>query len=386
MKVLTFDVETSTHNKGNWNDTRNELVCISWAVDSKPVQYSRLALGTTSLCSEFIQAFNTASLLVGFNIKFDLHWVLKYGCTLASQRIHDVQLATFLLHGQVNTYPSLEDTATEYLGKHKQDKVKEFWQQGIQTRDIPPDILREYSILDVELTRDLYNKMVVPPELRRLFSLCNQDLVTLLRMEQVGLKYNRQRSLELAADLEAEIEQLKTKNVLAHGIPDFNWGSPKQLASLLFGGEIVSTVKVPIGTFKSGAKQGQVKYGNQEVTYKLPRLFNPVNKTESGLYSTDDDTLVKLGNNELIKDIQKMRKLSKEVNTYLRGLPAKQDDGFYAHNVIYTQFNQCVTDTGRLSSKAPNVQNLSDTALLCMESRYDPTEHLRQPTNASKIK
>ena len=370
MSVLTFDVETSTHSKGNWNDSRNNLVCLSWCGDDGELHYHRLDSG--QLPKQFLDAFDKATCLVGFNIKFDLHCVLRYGAVLTSQRVYDIQLLEFLLSGQKNAYPSLDDTARKYLNDVKKDAVAEYWAKGIQTVDIPPEILEEYCRYDVHLTHALYKKMVLPEGLRKLFSLSCQDLLVLLEMERNGLKFNREKSLDLAAELEQQIESIQKKYFNLHGIDDFNWASPKQLSALLFGGTIETTVRVPAGTFKSGAQKGQVKFKKEIVEHQFNRRYEPISKTPSGAYSTDDDTLMKLtGDDDFIKDFQTMRKLSKEVSTYLRGLPAKQEDGHYALDRIYTQFNQCVTDTGRLSSTNPNVQNLSDTALSCMESRYE---------------
>lgn len=77
--IVAFDVETTTHNKGNPYDSRNSLVCWSYYTssdDGRAVHHSEP--GSLGLVS---QLFDTASLILGFNLKFDLHWARKLGIT-----------------------------------------------------------------------------------------------------------------------------------------------------------------------------------------------------------------------------------------------------------------------------------------------------------------
>src|SRR5690606_21561713 len=150
--------------------------------------------------------------------------------------------------------------------------------------------------------RKLYEIMELPPKMKNLFSLGCQDLLVLLEMERTGIKYNRAGSLKRAEEYEKQIEEIKQRNNLEHGIPDFNWNSPDQISALLFGGSIFRTVKVPNGTIKSGPNKGKLKFKNESQEYKLPRRYEPVKQTESGKNATDDDTLVKLGTTGLVGD------------------------------------------------------------------------------------
>jgi DNA polymerase I-like protein with 3'-5' exonuclease and polymerase domains len=362
-KVLCLDVESTTYNNGAWYDPRNSLVAIA---------YDEVCVRPTGAnLSVFQQRLLDASILVGFNIKFDLHWLRRVGLDFSHARCYDLQYLEYLLSGQTCRYPSLNEVSLNRLRETKLDKVKEYWDAGVQTTDIPWQELHDYAIQDVALTRKLYEVMTVPQGMKNLFSLGCQDLLVLLDMESHGMKYNREGSLKLAEEYEREIEEIKERNSMEHNVPDFNWGSPDQISALLFGGSISRTIKVPAGTFKSGAKVGQPKFKNEVIEYRLPRRYRPVGLTPGGKPTTDDDTLVKLGTSGIAGEISRIRKLSKEVSTYLRGIPAKQDEGNYGHEMIYGQFNQCVTSTGRLSSSNPNLQNMSEQALKFIESRYE---------------
>ena len=77
-------------------------------------------------------------------------------------------------------------------------------------------------------------------------------------------------------------------------------------------------------------------------------------KTKTG-YSTDADTLERLADeNPIVSKILEYRFVAKLKSTFLDALlSARGKDGR-----IHTQFNQCVTATGRISSTEPNLQNI----------------------------
>lgn len=375
MKALVVDVETTTFNKGAWTDSRNYLVMIACYDGER-----RWVFNTTE---EHLKAFDKLlddyDLLIGFNFKFDLHWLLNYKLTkVLEKKIHDVQIMEYLLSRQTNVYPSLNDCAKKHLNKEKIDVIQlEYWDNGIQTDDIPWEILSNYAITDVELTYELWELRgaKLTGKLETLFSLECQDLLVLLEMERNGLRYNREGSLNLALEQDKKIAEIQNKFNLKHNVPCFNWSSNEHLSALLYGGTIVETYKVPDGTFKGGQRAGQVKFKKALKEYKLPRMYKPLPKTEmkkEGIFSVEEDVLLSLkgGDPELVTGILAMKKYQKDNNTYLRGLPAKQDEGFYDHGWIFGTFNKCATGTGRVASAKPNLQNLSDTALIFFESRY----------------
>lgn len=90
-----------------------------------------------------------------------------------------------------------------------------------------------------------------------------------------------------------------------------------------------------------------------------------VKKTKTG-YSTDSEVLDKLsGKHEIIDLIQEYRVLMKLKSTYADGLlPVIAEDGR-----IHSTFNQTVTQTGRLSSTEPNLQNIPTRTNLGREIR-----------------
>lgn len=367
--VLTLDIETESHNRGAWTDPRNSVLAIGYQIGDGPIFTVTPSEDELQVLQECVHA---CDLMVLFNAKFDMHWLVNIGIDISGVKIYDLQYADFLVNGMTNPYPSLDDMAFRYLSERKLDFVKlEYWDQGKLTSEVPLDKLMEYLRQDVALTRKLFDMDIVPERQMPLFELGCEDILVLFEMERNGIRYDRAKSLALGAEAKQKVQGLFDKHFAVHGIPDFNWGSPDQLAALLFGGAIKRKRQVPIGQYKTGAKAGQVKYKWEEYEVQFPRRYEPIARTPGGRWSTDDDTLSKLGGDDLIADLKTIRALQKEVNTYLEGLPNKQDVGGYGHEYIYTNFNLCVTDTGRLSSNGPNCQNLSETAQLCCISRYE---------------
>lgn len=142
----------------------------------------------------------------------------------------------------------------------------------------------------------------------------------LVEIERNGFLLDVEGLGTLSRELERELEQMVgTIYRLAGG--EFNIGSPKQLATVLFD--------------NLGLK--------------------PLRKTKTG-FSTDEDTLTQLaGQHELPAHILNYRTLTKLKSTYVDALPqlVNPDTGR-----LHTSLNQTVAATGRLSSTDPNLQNI----------------------------
>lgn len=91
-----------------------------------------------------------------------------------------------------------------------------------------------------------------------------------------------------------------------------------------------------------------------DVLYNKLGLKAP-GKTPGGAASTSAEVLERLaGQHPLLDSILEYRKLEKLRSTYLEPLPGLADE----NGRVHTTFNQLTTATGRLSSSAPNLQNI----------------------------
>lgn len=158
MNILTFDFECTTWNKGNAFDRRNFAVClgIRW-LDRKQTEVFYDLSPQSQDWIDIQESILDADMLVGFNLKFDLHWLRRLGINFEGKRVWDCQLAEFLLNNQKTPYPSLDQAAAKY-GLHKKlDVVKlEYWDKGKNTDEVPREILTEYCAHDVELTEQVF--------------------------------------------------------------------------------------------------------------------------------------------------------------------------------------------------------------------------------------
>lgn len=138
----------------------------------------------------------------------------------------------------------------------------------------------------------------------------------LYRMEKEGIRCDEAILNTIASDTYARIQH-EQACIYEEAGKEFNINSPKQLAEVLY-----DDLGLPSGKKRTTSAE------------KLESL---------------------LGFHEIIEHILIFRKLSKIYSTYAEGLKKFiQKDG-----KIHTIYNQCATQTGRLSSSEPNLQNIS---------------------------
>lgn len=139
-------------------------------------------------------------------------------------------------------------------------------------------------------------------------------------MESAGIKVDLNRLRSMGTELLEKLAAIENR-IHAYAGEAFNINSPKQLGVILF-----DKLRLPV-----------------------------MKKTKTG-YSTSADVLEKLeSKHEIIKEILEYRQLAKLQSTYIEGLLKvvnKETDK------VHTRFNQALTQTGRLSSTDPNLQNI----------------------------
>jgi DNA polymerase I-like protein with 3'-5' exonuclease and polymerase domains len=386
LRSLILDVETTISNKGNPFDETNKL-CYIGLLDTDASTYSieyddqpyRTRL-------EEVQAkIDEADVLVGFNIKFDLHWIRKYGINIVGKRVWDCQLVHFILTGQQHPYPSLNGVSAYYdLGSKLDIIADDYWKNGIDTDKIPRDLLEDYLKQDLLLTQKVYEKQMEEfassaKNMQRLISLHNQDLVILEEMEFNGLLFDENSSTILAGELEEQIAVIDKILMEYHDLVEFNPNSTEHVSSLLYGGTIKVKRREAIGVFKTGERKGQTKERWAEHEIKFPRLINPIKGSEltkEGFFSTDDQTLKSLKTRsryakDLVEVLLKRATLEKRLTAYYKGLVDLRKEMNWHEGRLHGQLNQCVARTGRLSSSKPNLQNFDGEIKTLFGSRYE---------------
>ncbi|EGP4743361.1 DNA polymerase I, partial [Enterococcus faecium] len=154
---------------------------------------------------------------------------------------------------------------------------------------------------------DLFRKMELPLS------------IILAEMEISGIKVDATRLQEMKGEFSARLREIEQK-IYEEAGEEFNLNSPKQLGVILF-----EKMGLPV-----------------------------IKKTKTG-YSTAVDVLEQLREQApIVEDILTYRQIAKIQSTYVEGLlKVIQSDG-----KVHTRYVQTLTQTGRLSSVDPNLQNI----------------------------
>jgi DNA polymerase I-like protein with 3'-5' exonuclease and polymerase domains len=386
---LVFDIESTTAQKGHPFNLDNRCCNMGFRdietgeVHLYKIEYDEEPYGEALRSIQ--KLLDECNLLIGFNLKFDLHWLRRYGLVVKDNcRVFDCQVAWFILTHQKTIYPSLDGVAEHYGVEKKLDVVKtEYWERGLDTDQVPYDILSDYLAQDLLVTEQVYNKIQEDLhqqsfEMKRLISITMQDLVVLEDIEWNGLLYNKNKSIEKGNKLYEQIERIDTELRDIFGTPWLNPNSGDHLSAVLYG----SVVQLDsVEDYEFVYKDGHTATKRRKI--KTPStcrgLFKPLEGSslaKDGFYSTDVATLKELG--ERARGVQQVvidklllrSKIEKQRSTYFHGLPNKIDEFSWKDNVIHSNFNQCVARNGRLSSSKPNVQNLEEEVKECFLTRF----------------
>ena len=166
---LVMDTETTISPPKDWVEGQSLLKGGSpspYLPDNKLVSVQYKEVGHSRSYCKFMQVhiglqevLDSTTLLIGFNLKFDLSWIRECGFKYEGE-LWDCQLVEYLLGGGRVIMPSLNEVAASYGLPQKKDKVKALWEAGINTDEIDRDILSEYGEYDVILTEQVYLKQM----------------------------------------------------------------------------------------------------------------------------------------------------------------------------------------------------------------------------------
>ena len=261
------------------------------------------------------------------NGKYDLAVLVRHGAQVQGLSF-DTMIAEWLADPASRNL-GLKNLAWARLGVEMQpitDLIGSGKKQ-ITMAQVPIAQAAPYAAADVDMTHRLMK--VLEPELRErelwpLFTEVEMPLVpVLVEMEMKGVKLDVEYLGEMSGQLQGQLSDLEREIQEMVGY-SFNINSTQQLSDALF---------VRLGLSVQG-----------------------VQKTKSGHYSTAASVLEKLkGQHPVIELILEQRELAKLKSTYVDALPqlVNQRTGR-----VHTSFNQTGTVTGRLSSSAPNLQNI----------------------------
>ncbi|WP_293354006.1 MULTISPECIES: DNA polymerase I [unclassified Microcoleus] len=329
------------------------------------------------------------------NAKFDRSILRCQGIKLAGV-VFDTMLASYVLNPE--TSHSLSELSKKYLGIVAKS-YKELVRAKNQTiADISIPAVADYCGMDVHTTFQLVGKLKTELDkadeanfpdksLHKLLLEVEQPLEPVLaEMEYQGIRIDTKYLKELSDQLEPQLAAIEQKIYNAVPLDDFKAYLAEKIEQIE---PTLGTVPqkvyeaVPSAILKPYLKKVLPKNNldlaeiKQKVHSTAPseilKLNSPAQlsellfdilklntqksrKTATGFYSTDAEYLENLQGDHLVVDaILNYRTLQKLYSTYVDAIPKRVRPDTQR---LHTDFNQIVTDTGRLSSSNPNLQNI----------------------------
>lgn len=194
MNILILDTETTISNKGHFADKTNKLVSVGVKYVSKDPQCFYVL---DNDWKEEIQAcVNNADLIIGHNLKFDLHWLRNYDVDFSTTKVWDTALAEFLFESQTNKYPSLNQALEKYGLPLKLDVIKEFyWERQcschVQIVENILNIMQKDSVLSA-IADDMKSRTELEETLKN-----GRDIKEILKVEGLLLDGTLRRLVQI---------------------------------------------------------------------------------------------------------------------------------------------------------------------------------------------
>ncbi len=262
---------------------------------------------------------------IGQNIKFDFIVLHNQGIKMNS--MEDTMLMSYVLDAGKNRH-NMDILSEIHLG-HKPISFKEIVGTGkkeINFSDVDLKKAMEYAAEDADITYRLYkifNKNLKLEKLTNIYEIFEKPLIEILAfMEIEGIKIDKDSLKILSDKFEKKIKKLE-REIFKLSKKEFNIGSPKQLGEIIYNDLKIAVLK----------------------------------KTKKGSFATSASVLEDLAfkGNKFPKLILEWRQVSKLKNTYSDSLPEHINPNTKR---VHTSFLLAATNTGRLASSDPNLQNI----------------------------
>ena len=262
---------------------------------------------------------------VGQNIKYDYIIFKKSGIELTS--IEDTMLLSYTLDAGNNRHNM--DTLSELHLGHKTISYKDLVGTGkkqLKFSEVDLDKATEYAAEDADVTLRLYqilSERVEKEKLNKIYEIFEKPMIKILsKLETCGVKVDDNYLKVLSKKFEARLIKIE-KEIFKISGKEFNIGSPKQLGEIIYNDlKIAKLKKTKKGSLATSAK---ILEDLALTGHRFPNL------------------------------VLEWRQVSKLKSTYTDAL---QDHINKDTNRVHTSFLLAATNTGRLASSDPNLQNI----------------------------
>lgn len=264
-------------------------------------------------------------LKIGHNIKFDLQMFAAQGVNV--HPVDDTMLLSYVLDGTAHSHGM--DALSELFCNHKTityDEVTGTGKNRIGFAEVPLEKACDYAAEDAEITfrlHAIFKPRLAREHMARVYEDIERPLIPVIaEMERTGIRVDAGVLRALSHEFSTRIAALEAQIHALAGHP-FNVGSPQQIGVVLF------------------EEMGLTGGG----------------KTKTGAWSTAAGVLEDLADqgHDIVAKILEWRQLSKLRSTYTEALLEQINP---ATGRVHTSFSMALTNTGRLSSSDPNLQNI----------------------------
>lgn len=346
---------------------------------------------------EVTEWIKEGDVVIGHNIKFDLLWLLKEKLItvdlLLTLTIIDTSIVEYRKSGHTQRFPSLSQCADIYGVDNKLDKVKEFWEAGVDTHFIPRSILMPYLRQDCLTTKAVFNSQLSYMYDESPMILIDMDaLKSSIIIEYNGMCLDNDKFQEYYIYLSNKVRDIQCDLLLiladcvppttgkitvdggeVAGIPPENIiNSEGFLKYVLYNTEY----KLPViqyypgkPKYKTGKRKGDYKTKKGVITIGNPMALTPDNPLSAKTIAKISTPANYHGTGPLLQLLADKAHYSKELSTYFKGmapfisktisLPTTGALSDTDTTFIHGNLNHTATVTGRLSSSKPNLQNIS---------------------------
>jgi DNA polymerase I len=326
-KVISVDTETSS-----LNPQEAELIGISLSYSDNDSFYIPLGHKKTNSLKKNLVLNKLKSILedpsikkVCQNTKYDYIIFKNHGVEL--NPMEDTMLLSYTLDAGNNRHNM--DTLSEIHLGHKTITYKDLVGSGkkqLNFSDIDLKSATEYAAEDADITLRLYNilsERVMEEKLDKIYEVFEKPMIKILsKLETNGIKVDDSYLKKLSKKFEVRLIKIE-KEIYKLSGKKFNIGSPKQLGEVIYNDLKIAKLKK---TKKGGlATSAKILEDLALTGHKFPNL------------------------------VLEWRQVSKLKSTYTDAL---QEHISKKTKRVHTSFLLAATNTGRLASSDPNLQNI----------------------------
>ena len=325
--LISVDTETSS-----LNPLEADLVGVSFSHDSNNAYYIPIAHKNIKSLKKELVLKKIKPILedpsikkVGQNMKYDFIVLKKNGIEI--EAIEDTMLLSYTLDAGNNRH-NMDVLSEIHLG-HKTISYKDVVGTGkkqLKFSDINLEEATRYAAEDADVTLRLYNillERVNEEKLNKIYEVFEKPMIKLLsKLEINGIKVDNIYLKKLSNKFEVRLKKIEKEIYKVSG-KVFNIGSPKQLGEIIYNDLKIAKLK----------------------------------KTKKGSLATNAKILedLALTGHKFPKLILEWRQVAKLKSTYTDAL---QDHINKKTKRVHTSFLLAATNTGRLASSNPNLQNI----------------------------